>query len=453
MTAVAQLKALLGMDNKQFKAGMRDSTASAKSFGSSIAQIGGTLAAAFSIRAIAQFTKSVVSFASEIRHTADNLNVSTDSLQALNSVALKYGVTVEDLQKGLAKLRQSQGKVVEKDKEYLDALKLLKIKAEEFGNVGTDKALEMIAKAYTKSGQSALAFSGVMDLMGRSAKKSTAFLVELADVGLGGMIRSAKTAGDVINEQMITRLELAGTRMDQLKLKMKTLFAKLITPGEGGGVRLSAGVLALAEREGLLDEPAAAAGPAEMSDAEKSRRKKLAALRAEFDEKSYLRELKAASPEDRLTLLKAEADFIEQDQLAKNNSAEQLYALEFKRWKVVDEIAATEKKIADTKAKSAKSEQARLDKISAIQNSAFSRIAEMQGRDINVQGQGIQANSLARVGGFVGPQRGELGIADRQIKLQVELKIRAEERNITLKESRDDIRIIKEQMTPRGELN
>jgi len=450
MSAVAQLKALLGMDNKQFKAGMRDSTASAKSFGSTIAQVGGTLAAAFSIRAIAQFTKSVIDFASKIRHTADNLNVSTDSLQSLNSAALKYGVTVEDLQKGLAKLRQSQGKVVEKDKEYLDALKLLKINAEAFGNVGTDKALEMIAKAYADSGQSALAFSGVLDLMGRSAKKSTAFLVELADVGLGGMISGEKATGDVIGEQTITRLELAGTRMDQLKLKMKILFAKLITPGEGGGVRLSAGVLEMAEREGLLDEPAAASDPAEISAAEKSRRKKLASLRAEFDEKSYLRELKAASPEDRLTLLKAEADYIEQQQVAKNISAEQMYALEYKRWKVVDEIAATEKQIADTKAKSAKNEQARLDKISAIQNSAFSRIAEMQGRDMNIQGQGIQTDSLARVGGFVGPQRGGLGIADRQLKIQLELKNRAEERNKLLTEMNIKLNAVEQNTSPAG---
>ena len=92
--ATAKLKAMLGMDAAQYKAGVRDATGATKKFQSGIASIGRTLIAAFSVGAIINFTKGLVNFASEIRHTADNLNVSTESLQALNATALKYGVSL-----------------------------------------------------------------------------------------------------------------------------------------------------------------------------------------------------------------------------------------------------------------------------------------------------------------------------------------------------------------------
>lgn len=152
MAAVAQLKALLGIDNKQFKAGVRDSTGETKRFQSQLASIGRQMAAAFSVGAIIQATRKVVEFASEIRHTADNLNVTTEGLQAINAAALKYGMSIDDLSKGLARLRQSQGKVADGDKEYTDALRVLNIQTEKFASADTEQALEMIARGYAAAG-------------------------------------------------------------------------------------------------------------------------------------------------------------------------------------------------------------------------------------------------------------------------------------------------------------
>jgi len=470
MAAVAKLKALLGMDNKQFKAGMRDSKQATQSFSSSIAKIGGTLAAAFSIRAIVGFTKSVVDFASEIRHTADNLNVSTDALQALNSVSLKYGMTVEDLHKGLGKLRQSQGKVAEGDKEYTDAVELLNINLKEFEKADTARALELLAKGYAAAGGSALAFSAVQDLMGRSAKKATAFMEELARMGLKPMIAGAKTAGMVIKEDLITELELMGTKMELIGLKSKTIWAKLVI----GVVNVSKayvdfvdkiiwGNQKLGDTKTLVDsflygptlrverkmrEEDTKAAPAELSPKEKARLNKIANLRAEYFEKSYMRELKNASPEGRLALLKAEALEVDKQQMKQGNSPQRSHNLEMLRWKVVDEIAATEKEIADTKAKSeaksANEAKRRLDKIAGVNANADDALAALEAPG-GVRGQGLQTDSLARAGGFVGPQRPELAIADRQLKINIE-------RNRILQTQAEDIRIIKENTAPSGEV-
>ena len=225
MAAIATLKAVLGIDTKQYKAGMRDSTRRTQQFQKSIATAGKALGAAFSIGAIVAATKSIVSFASEIRHVSDNLEINAETLQALNATALKYGLSVEALSKSLAKLRQSQGKVIEGDKEYQDAVEALNIDLEAFRKASPAQALELLARAYANAEDRALAFSSVSDLMGRGAKQATAFMKELAEVGLAGVEAAAKSAGMVISDDLITKLDLFGTRMEQINLRLKVMGA------------------------------------------------------------------------------------------------------------------------------------------------------------------------------------------------------------------------------------
>ena len=52
MAAVAQLKAVLGMDSREFKAGMRNATKDASTFQSNIKKVGTIIAGAFTVSAI-----------------------------------------------------------------------------------------------------------------------------------------------------------------------------------------------------------------------------------------------------------------------------------------------------------------------------------------------------------------------------------------------------------------
>ena len=171
--------------------------------------------------------RTLGNFASQIRHTSDNLEIHAETLQAINAEALKYGMSLSDLDKGLARLRQSQGKVIDGDKMYIDAVKSLNINLEEFKNANTDKALELLAKGYASTKDRAAAFSAVSDLMGRSAKKATKFLKAMAEEGLAGIEQAARDTGHVLDDELITKLELFGTRMERLGLRMKVFGANL----------------------------------------------------------------------------------------------------------------------------------------------------------------------------------------------------------------------------------
>ena len=232
MAAIAQLKALLHLDDQQFKAGMRGSVGAAGKLQSQLASVGRTLGAAFSVGAIVAATKRTIEFACQVRHASDNLEISTESYQGLTAAALKYGSSQEAVATALGKIKDSQGKVIAGDKEYIDSLDALNISAEKFSKVGADKALEMIAKGYATATDRAAAFESVSALAGRQGKNLTAFLKELAEVGLQGVIDKGTEAGHVMGDQFVTDLEKAGTAIEQFQRKATIFWGGMLVASQ-----------------------------------------------------------------------------------------------------------------------------------------------------------------------------------------------------------------------------
>ena len=346
MAGVAQLKAMVGMDTKAYKAGANQIKGTNKNIASSFKQIGAALGAAFSVSMITRATKELVNFASQIRHTADNLNLSTDSLQALNATALKYGLSIEQLNKSLAKLRQSQGQVIQGDTTYIDALKALNIEQSKFVEADTDKALEMIANAYVRSGQSAEAFAGVVDLLGRAGKNATAFLEELADKGLKGISEDAENAGMVIDEQLITKFELLGTRMEQAKTWGRRLFAELIGLTDKFGKGIGVTIRSIKEMR-LPDEILAEMKEMELQEANINRLE-----------------------EERIRLLKERADAEKAANEAGTISAEQ----KKKEYEAAQEQI---KKLADASKKAEAAEKKKQNEEAAVRRAAAKEISDL----------------------------------------------------------------------------
>jgi len=417
MAAIATLKAVLGIDTKQYKAGMRDSTRRTQQFQKSIATAGRAMAAAFSVGAIVAATKSIVSFASEIRHVSDNLEINAETLQALNATALKYGMTVEDLSKSLAKLRQSQGKVIEGDKEYQDAVEALNIDLEAFKKASPAQALELLARAYAGAEDRALAFSSVSDLMGRGAKKATAFMKELARDGLGGITDAAREAGMVIEDEMITKLERFGTRMDQIKLRLKVMAVDTTESISDPGWREKvARFFGSRDREinrwkktpgaatFLGDDVNVGAGDESQSfdqkqiDRVKKTNDKM--RRAQLDGLERLRAEFAAKKNE----------IFKRSKLTSEGNSEMHKAL-FEQQRLLK--SAYDADVAAFKA-------AEQEKADAVTKRYADQIERLRARGISATGQGENVGGLQSLGGMIGPSRAGLGAADRQLRLAIE---------------------------------
>lgn len=195
MAALAELKAIVGIDAGNYKAGVKEITSLTSSFQKSISGIGGMLAGAFSVGAIIAFGKSLMNTAHEMDKTAEAVNLTMGALIALKTVAAEHGMDMEDLSKVLAKVRDAQGSLVNLSEKHEKALKSLNISANEFVGAGTDKALELIANAYVKANGSAEAFAAINDLFGGKIGRKTIEMLKALDAeGLGPLAERTKEA-------------------------------------------------------------------------------------------------------------------------------------------------------------------------------------------------------------------------------------------------------------------
>ncbi|MDB4403272.1 hypothetical protein N9204_00390 [bacterium] len=226
---IAKLTAALNLDGKNFTAGVKGAKTQVTSFEKQLGGLKRTMAGAFSVAAISIATKRLIDFASEIRHTADNLNVTTDFLQAVNARALTYGVTVENVSQAMAKMAIAQGRVLEGDKLMVDAFDALGISQEKIADMGTEELLLEIGKSFSEATNQVEAMNAVADILGvRVGPKLFAMLKDIGGEGMDSLIDGAKKAGDVIDEEMITKLELLGTRLDQIKMRSAVFAADTV---------------------------------------------------------------------------------------------------------------------------------------------------------------------------------------------------------------------------------
>jgi ABC-type Fe3+-hydroxamate transport system substrate-binding protein len=402
MEAIARLKAVLGLDAKAYKAGMGDASRSTQKFQSDLKRVGSMIGVSFSAAAVIGLTKSLVSFASSIRHSADNLEITTASLQGLNALALKYGVTTEQVSKSLAKLLVVQGEVAAGSKTYNQSLENLGINLEEFINLAPDAALESLAKAYKNADNQQQAFADVAKILGeRIGPRLTAMLKELADDGLESVIQKSRTAGQAIEDDMITKLEALGTKTEQTSLKIKVAWAEIMA-AIGDGASAIGGQLgeASAMTGGAKGYLKALVNPIEgvkwVANLIKNREK---IMQAGADQIVTVPE---KTPEEIKSGLKEPKRAIAQE-------PEKMFEGVDADAHVLARSAMMEKKANDL--------QREIDKINQeIESAQDKGSAISQSRS----SQGIRTDAIASVGGMIGGQRAGVAVVDRQMKMQAE---------------------------------
>ena len=110
--ATFSLKAFLGLDGKNFKAGVKGAQNDVKSFGKSLDGIKSTLIGAFSVTAIASFGKSIVDLVSQISDIATQTGMSVSSWETISRISGDAGVKVETMKNAMLKLRTAQDDAV-----------------------------------------------------------------------------------------------------------------------------------------------------------------------------------------------------------------------------------------------------------------------------------------------------------------------------------------------------
>lgn len=184
--------------------------------------------------------KSQASQIDALAKTADALDVSTESLQALHTMSELAGISSDDLDKKLGRMQKNLGEIARRGGTMAEALADAGLKIEDVINLPADRQFEEIAKALAKVKNQTLRVSIASDLFGRDANKLLALTDQLAKEGLAGMTAELEKMGG-----LISRSEAAGVeRMNdsvEMALKVTKAMAQRFT------VELAPAIAAIAE--------------------------------------------------------------------------------------------------------------------------------------------------------------------------------------------------------------
>ena len=416
MSATARLKAVLRMDNSQYKAAARESTGATKTFQDKVSSVGSSVAVAFSVAAVIGFTRAVTKAAAQM----ETLRVQFESM----------GLSIEVAKQHMADLRDFATSTPFQLENIAAASQQLFLLSE--GILGGKDSLRLFGDAAAKAGQQDLG--------------NFAFWV--------GRLFAAIKSGDPITEAANALLRLKGitvTTRDEMR--------KMSTAGAKGSEIWKVYTDSLKAAEGSMERLAKTTdgGISTMKDAWKE----LGAVIGEVFEpvtkgaiklstaiaKTPVKFHEFINPFSDSALLKNEGlaggvdlpDTGQEKQLTEKEQRK-LDAKKFKDQGKEDDSRAKERAARSQSARRVEAAQERAEQRRRDIGADFARRAkDERDKDLEARGQGVRTSSLAQVGGFVGPGRSGVGIADRQLNLAKEqldrtkrLEKLAERRNIAL---------------------
>jgi hypothetical protein len=236
---IGQLRISLGIDSAAFESGAKRAAAEVNTLGSKAERAGfkvGSMtkalvagASAFAATAIVSQLKSAVDagleYAASLGETAQQLGVTTKTLQEYRYAADQVGISQDEMDTGLAKLTRTIGQAVEGGKKQSAAFEKLGISVRDAnGNVkDAGDIIPELADALQKLGSPAERAAVLVELFGKSGMKMGSLLADGAK-GVNSLRADAEKLGIVMSDSLINKADAASDKMASLN---KIITAKI----------------------------------------------------------------------------------------------------------------------------------------------------------------------------------------------------------------------------------
>lgn len=214
MSAFAELKAIADLDTKGFESGKNKINSATGSMVSGLGKIAGAVGAAFSIAAVANFGKQLMSEAASTKRMAESLGIGVGMMDALGDAAESTGASSEGFIQKIAKLSDSQEEAVKGNKESIESFARLGVTMDELVSLAPDKLLEQVAKGAQND---ATAISDLNNVMGKGAAGE--FYATLQKIGKDGL-----PAVDASVQKSIEQFAALESKYKQIKDRIGELF-------------------------------------------------------------------------------------------------------------------------------------------------------------------------------------------------------------------------------------
>jgi hypothetical protein len=178
----------------------------------------GALGVGVGVAGIASAIKGAIDYGGAVSDAAVATQTGVESLQVFRYAATQAGAKVEQMDKALISLNNSGVEAANGSATATRAFDSLGIKVSEFNKLPTEKKFELIAQQVAGAKDQNVAMSDAMDIMGsKNAPKLMEVLQSLGKDGFGAMEAGARSAGQVMDEELAARLAAAGDSIDRFK--------------------------------------------------------------------------------------------------------------------------------------------------------------------------------------------------------------------------------------------
>ena len=261
MGAVAQLKAMVGMDSSRYVAGARQIKKTTSGIQHKFGAVAKAAATLFSVAMIRRAGREIIRWASDLSIAARNLGIATEEMIALNRHALGFGLTAQDATRIMSRLQTEIHKAAKEGGTAAEKFAAIGLSVHDLIRLDPVQQLQEVARAAANSG---LPLENLAEIFGeRLGPRAVAMLKELAEDGLGDVSREAGRLADQA-EVMGTRWATAMDSMKQKTLEfLNTLdtwyqkyyrFTETLFRTHDIGLAVSAPATVDAQREAQLDK-------------------------------------------------------------------------------------------------------------------------------------------------------------------------------------------------------
>lgn len=247
-TKLGSLLIELGLDSAKFRSGTRKAQREMTTFQRGVsssaglvkAAIGG-MVAALSVDMFATAIKNGLDYASSLGEVAQQLGVTTDTLQEYRYAATQVGVTQEEMDAGLARLTRTLGTSPEKFEKLGIAIRGANGEIEDAG-----KILPRIAEAYQNAGSEADKARLLYELFGRSGQKYAPLFAEGA-TGINNLRDAAHRLGIVLSSEQIAKADETADKLSAVQTVLQARIAGVVADNATSIVTLSDALARLTE--------------------------------------------------------------------------------------------------------------------------------------------------------------------------------------------------------------
>lgn len=452
MIGFAKLMAVLGLDAKDYHREMEKAKADAGGFEKAWKGFSARMAGMISVGTVIAGLNKMREAISGIRDESQQMGVSVETFQVLREKAQTAGIKMEQLAAVFSKIRAAQGDALNgQNSPVVKALKDLNIEVADFVSASPERAFEMLSQKVKTAGGDVKQLSAVFNIIGKEAgPRFQQLMSEIGAKGIESMADAMRKDGALVSDSMVNTMadiENAVTKTwNRVTAKTANALQKMARWSGKDWLKAAVTPLGLTAADLVMGEnketqaDISARQVAKLDEEKRAKEARAAAAKAEQEAKAKrdtesrwkaMQEL--ARLEEQLSQVKKEGEMAgmtpqqKKQELANDygalqdrimglagvkNAEAQILEYKIEQKKISNEIAAIDRQ-------QAKEKEEREKKIRKITGDKDKSIADIQaGKGLSGFDPSKYADSLARIGGYVGGQMaGGMNLAERQLEV------------------------------------